>query len=48
MSKYDVGVWEINCALYMIGNTATDRNGLSATTKIRPSMIHSFYTLPNR
>jgi len=28
MSKYDVGVWETNCALYMIGNTATDRNDL--------------------
>jgi hypothetical protein len=29
MSKYDVGVWETDCALYMIGNTATDRKGSS-------------------
>jgi hypothetical protein len=41
MSKYDVGVLETNCALYMIGNTATDRNCLSVTMKIRLSMIHS-------
>ena len=28
ISKYDVGVWETNCALYMIGNTITERTAL--------------------
>jgi hypothetical protein len=49
MSKYDVIVWETNCALYETENAATVRDVLySNHENYRLSIIHSFSKLPNR